>query len=353
MNVKNGVDKVTIEVFGEIGEGWFGEGNTMESINDDLKQASGKPIDLIISTLGGDVSHALAMHDLLKMHNAPVTAKIIGATASSGTIVALGASKVEMSENALFLVHNAWTVSMGNANDMREAASELDIWDSRIVNIYKNKTGKRKSQIHSLMEEEKWIDANGAKEFGFIDSTFKPTAQAKILTEKEKQNILNKIKLVMNKDFKEVNALLEVDGLVIDEEKGTYLQPEQLEAINKALVVDNSEAIATALSEVEDANKLVIAEKETEITALKDAKTATDTKHSEAIESSAVELKAAADNYAVLETEYNQFKASGMPLNTGEPGINSPEASPKDKKHTKNAKNMVKEIGRFNENFKK
>jgi len=32
------------------------------------------------------------------MHNAPVTAKIIGATASSGTIVALGAGTVEMSE---------------------------------------------------------------------------------------------------------------------------------------------------------------------------------------------------------------------------------------------------------------
>jgi len=161
-----------------------------------------------------------------------------------------------MSENALFLVHNAWTMTMGNANELREAADELDVWDSRIVNIYKNKTGKRKSQIHSLMEEEKWIDADEAKSFGFIDNTFKPTAQAKILTSDEKQDILNKIKIVMNKEFKEVNSLLEIEGLVIDEEKGTYLQTEQLEVINKALLIDHTEAIATAVNEVEDCTQI-------------------------------------------------------------------------------------------------
>jgi len=68
MNIRNETEKVTIELFGDIGESWFEEGNTMESLNADIKAAIGKPIDLIVSSLGGSVDHALAMHDLLKMH---------------------------------------------------------------------------------------------------------------------------------------------------------------------------------------------------------------------------------------------------------------------------------------------
>jgi len=347
MNIRNETEKVTIELFGDIGESWFEEGNTMESLNADIKAAIGKPIDLIVSSLGGSVDHALAMHDLLKMHNAPVTAKIIGATASSGTIVAMGASKVEMSENALFLVHNAWTMTMGNANELREAADELDVWDSRIVNIYKNKTGKRKSQIHSLMEEEKWIDADEAKSFGFIDNTFKPTAQAKILTSDEKQDILNKIKIVMNKEFKEVNSLLEIEGLVIDEEKGTYLQTEQLEVINKALLIDHTEAIATAVNEVEDAHKLVVEDLQTKQTELETEKTKIEADHETAVEDSIKVLADLQTKFNAMETEYNASKAKGMKLNNGEPPLLETELTDKEKKHASNAKTVFGEIKKF------
>jgi len=347
MNIRNETEKVTIELFGDIGESWFEEGNTMESLNADIKAAIGKPIDLIVSSLGGSVDHALAMHDLLKMHNAPVTAKIIGATASSGTIVAMGASKVEMSENALFLVHNAWTMTMGNANELREAADELDVWDSRIVNIYKNKTGKRKSQIHSLMEEEKWIDADEAKSFGFIDNTFKPTAQAKILTSDEKQDILNKIKIKMNKEFKHVNTLLEIDGLVIDEENGSYLKKEQIEAIENALEVDNVEAIATAVNEVENAHKIVVVDLEAKQTETEKEKTDLEAAHKIEVEDSVKVLAELQAKYDAMETEYNASKAKGMKLNNGEPPLLETELTDKEKKHASNAKTVIDEIQKF------
>jgi len=358
MIIKNEADKVTIELFGEIGESWFEEGNTMETINAELKQAKGKPINLIVSSLGGSVDHALAMHDLLKMHDAPVTAKIIGATASSGTIVALGAGTVEMSENALFLVHNAWTMAAGNAKEFRQAADELDVWDSRIVSIYQSKTGKRKSQIHTLMEEEKWIDASEAKDFGFIDATFKPTAQAKILTEDEKKNILNKIKIVMNKDFKEINNILEVEGLVIDEEKGTYLQSEQIEAINTALTVDNVEAIAVAVNDAEVAHKVITDELEAKVeglesetalqkTEIEDAKKLTDEATVLASTKATETFEALQAKFDALETEHNTLKVKGMPLNNGEPNIDGETLSERDKVHQANAKQMVKQIEKF------
>jgi len=75
-------------------------------------------------------------------------------------------------------------MTIGNANELREAADELDVWDSRIVTFIRT---NRQTQITDsfINGRGKWIDADEAKSFGFIDNTFKPTAQAKILTSDE------------------------------------------------------------------------------------------------------------------------------------------------------------------------
>ena len=357
MNIRNESELITIEIFGTIGESWFEEGITMQLINDQLKEAKNKPIKLVVSSLGGDVTHALAIHDLLKMHNAPVTAEIIGATASSGTIVAMGANEVNMSENALFLVHNAWTVAMGNANDFREAAEDLDRWDARIVDIYRNKTGKRKSQVYSLMEEEKWIDSKEAKEFGFIDNSFKPkSAAASILNEDQKKQILNDIRNQFKmKKFDKINDILEVEELVMDEEKGVYLNEAQLESIETALIVDNSEAIATAVTAAEETHqteKTTLIEAHTEaLTEVSDKAKLEKTEYETALnaEKEKVTAEIAAKEelktkFDEMESNYNRVTAKGTIFLDGEPYIEGDKLSVRDQQHAENAKEMAKKV---------
>ena len=110
-------DTAEIKIFGEIGEGWFGDGVTLDSVKTQLEGIKAKKINVLISSLGGDVNHALAIHDILKMSNAEITTEIVGATASSGTIVAMAGSdgNRKMSNNSLFLVHNAWMLAIGNS----------------------------------------------------------------------------------------------------------------------------------------------------------------------------------------------------------------------------------------------
>jgi ATP-dependent Clp protease protease subunit len=172
---KNNVTE--IDIFGDIGQSWFSEGNTMGSVRAALKDVEG---DLLInvSSLGGDAAEGLAMHDIIKSHKGKVTTKVIGATASAGTFVALAGSDIQMSENALFLVHNAHTFAQGNAAEMRKVAEGLDKFDARQINLYTTKTGKSEDEVKSLMAEEKWIDATEAKEFGFVDSIFVPQSAA-------------------------------------------------------------------------------------------------------------------------------------------------------------------------------
>ena len=173
-NIQSKGEEATIEILGSIGESWFEDGATLANVKSQIEALSARNITIKISSLGGDAFEGLAIHDLLKASKKNVTAKIIGATASAGTIVALGANNIQISENALFLVHNSSTMVAGNAKDLRATAENLDTVDKRMVAIYTAKTGKSEDEVKALMAEDKWIDANEAQSFGFVDSITAP-----------------------------------------------------------------------------------------------------------------------------------------------------------------------------------
>jgi len=171
--ITNSAQSTEIDILGAIGEDWFGEGNTLETVKNSI-QSIENDITVNISSLGGDLIHALAIHDMFKAHPSRVTTNIVGATASAGTVIALGGDSIKISENSLFLGHRASMVAGGNADDLREAANDLDKFDSRLIAIYKKKTGKTKAEIENWLKEDKWITAQEAKAFGLVDEVVKP-----------------------------------------------------------------------------------------------------------------------------------------------------------------------------------
>lgn len=171
--VKISNNEKKVEILTDIGASFFSEGMTADVIANQIKEIEGD-FDLIVGSLGGDVHEALMIHDIIKMHPGTVTTKIIGLTASSGTIIALAGDKVTMSSNASFLVHNASTWAAGNRNDFEKAIEVLDAMDGVIASLYSRKTGKRKSQLLTLMEQERWLSPEEAKDWGFVDKIFTP-----------------------------------------------------------------------------------------------------------------------------------------------------------------------------------
>jgi len=169
-----------VEILGAIGESWFEEGNTLESVKAQLSGLDVSNVLVEVASAGGDLVHGLALHDMFKTMNSKVTARIIGSTASAGTVVALGADVVEITENSKFLIHNSMTMTAGNADDHEAAAVNLKEFDSSLYNIYRKKTGKPKSQIKALMKDERWISSDEAKDWGFVDKIVKPKVNNKI-----------------------------------------------------------------------------------------------------------------------------------------------------------------------------
>jgi len=269
-------ENATIEILGSIGESWFDEGTTLNSVKSQIENLSARNITVKISSLGGDAFEGLAIHDLLKSSKKKVTAEIIGATASAATIIAMGADKVKISENALFLVHNAWTIAQGNADDLKKQAENLETVDNRMAAIYVAKTGKSEEEVRSLMKEDKWIDSNEAKEFGFVDEITEPVKiAASVIQEINNSKELPKIKINKNEfQMTEENKSWfaeQFDAIKAQfkkEEPKAEVEPVQEETISKTEVEEQLNEINAMISELKNSNEELekqIAEKNAEI----------------------------------------------------------------------------------------
>jgi regulator of replication initiation timing len=116
------------------------------------------------------VFDGMAMYNVIKRREAKTTVYIEGIAASIATIIALGADEVIMAENSLFMIHNAWGGTSGEAKDMRKTAQTLDKITSELTDIYVKKTGLSYDALAEMMDEETWLNAEEAFRLGFIDT---------------------------------------------------------------------------------------------------------------------------------------------------------------------------------------
>ncbi|MNY53151.1 ATP-dependent Clp protease proteolytic subunit [compost metagenome] len=67
------------------------------------------------------------------------------------------------------MIHNAWTVAIGNKADMRETADLLEKVDGSITADYVARSGQSADQVKNWMDAETWFSADEALEHGFVD----------------------------------------------------------------------------------------------------------------------------------------------------------------------------------------
>lgn len=137
----------------------------------ELNSLKGKKVNLRINSGGGDVFAARAMATAIKNHG-NVTAYIDGLAASAATYVALSAKEVHIADGAMFMLHFAWSMAIGNKDDMLQTAELLEKIDATIISDYKKKTNLDEAEISTMMAAETWLNAQEALDKGFVDSIF-------------------------------------------------------------------------------------------------------------------------------------------------------------------------------------
>jgi ATP-dependent Clp endopeptidase proteolytic subunit ClpP len=153
-----------IAIYDEIG--LFGV--TAKEFTSELKSLGNRRILLRIHSPGGEIFDGQVVFNALRRHPGGVDVAIDGLAASMASVIAMVGEKRSMAENAMMMIHNPWTVSFGEAEDMRKSADLLDKLKENIISAYAGRTGIKREELGAMMDEETWMTAKEAKDFGFI-----------------------------------------------------------------------------------------------------------------------------------------------------------------------------------------
>lgn len=128
-----------------------------------------RQINVHVNSPGGDVFEGNTIYNLLKAHKAKVTVYVDGLAASIASVIAMAGDKIVMPKNAMMMIHDPWSVTVGNSADMRKMADVLDKISNTLVAAYQTKSGLNADEIKTIMADETWFTAEEAVAMGFAD----------------------------------------------------------------------------------------------------------------------------------------------------------------------------------------
>lgn len=158
-------DILNIEILDDIG-GW---GFTFNQLYDQAKGFEGNKIRVPVNSFGGSALEGLLIYNYLKGSGKEIETHIPTYAMSAGTIIAAAGDHVSMSNHGYYMIHNPWSVSMGDSNDMKATAEILSKIENDLVSIYVKKTGIDADEIREMMKNETWLTSEEALEMGFVD----------------------------------------------------------------------------------------------------------------------------------------------------------------------------------------
>ena len=147
---------------------WWGSVSA-ETLVPAIRDIKGGTIHLRINSPGGDVFAAQTICQAIRDTGAKVIAHVDGYAASAATVIATAADEVEISDGGFFMIHNAWTWAMGNANDLTATATLLSKIDGTLAAQYAKKSGMAVDDVRAAMDAETWYTAEEAVAAGLVD----------------------------------------------------------------------------------------------------------------------------------------------------------------------------------------
>lgn len=124
-------------------------------------------LHLRVNSPGGDVFEGRAIRTAVQQFAGKTVGHVDGLAASAATTVVDACDEVEISEGAMYMIHNGWTIALGNKHEMRKTADLLDKVDAAIVADYAKRTGADLEQLVAWMDAETWFSAEEAVQNGF------------------------------------------------------------------------------------------------------------------------------------------------------------------------------------------
>lgn len=153
---------------------WYKDAETsarhVKNVLDDNLDA--KEIRVYINSAGGSVFEGMAIYSQLKRHKAHKTVIVDGFACSIASVIAMAGDTVIMPETAVMMIHNPWTVTIGNAAALRKEADDLDKLAESMRQAYLGKAGDKldEGKLIEMLDAETYLTAKECIELGLADA---------------------------------------------------------------------------------------------------------------------------------------------------------------------------------------
>jgi ATP-dependent Clp protease protease subunit len=175
----------------------FGDITSWEWLESDVssytlsKELQGLDVDVInvhINSYGGEVAEGLAIYNTLKNHKAKVETICDGFACSAAAVIFMAGDTRVMNPASLLMIHNVWTSTAGDANELRKTADDLDIITQATMEAFKAHVNISDDELKALLDAESWLSPQEALDKGFATSI-----KAVENSENPSQSVRNKV----------------------------------------------------------------------------------------------------------------------------------------------------------------
>ena len=141
-----------------------------------LDAAGGQAVEVQISSPGGIIFAGLEIYNLIKNYRGPKISRLMGIAASMASYIALAGDRVVAEANAIFMIHNAQGLAVGDHCVMRKMAGILEGFSNLLAQGYSAKSGKTVAEVGALMDEETYLFGQEMLDAGFVDEIVPATS---------------------------------------------------------------------------------------------------------------------------------------------------------------------------------
>lgn len=128
---------------------------------------TGEELEVEISSYGGDAALGLAMADLLRARTGRTVTKATGLVASAASVVFLAGQERIMRPNSFLMIHNPWSFTAGDAEQLENDSETLRKIEQAYVNMYVERSNMTEDTVREAMKKETWYTAEEALAAGF------------------------------------------------------------------------------------------------------------------------------------------------------------------------------------------
>ena len=135
---------------------------------------TGKPIEIIISTIGGEIYSGFNLVDQIEKAKSPVTIHIMSMAASMGFLIAMAGKnnpnvKTVCHPFSVGLLHSGSQYMEGSAHAVKDTFDFSQHYEEKIKNYILTHTKIDEDLYEKIERKEYWMDADEMKRLGIVD----------------------------------------------------------------------------------------------------------------------------------------------------------------------------------------